>query len=91
MLQLFITSHELTQLNQVSVFFDVLLASRELASELHGSSMSVNTDYHFGLVLYNHANFYRFEETYSHWSVKRISVSLLFIGQLEAQLTHHCI
>ena len=71
MLQHFITSPELTQLNQVSVFFDVLLASRELASELHGSSMSVEkTDYHFGLVLYNHANFCRFTETSSNWRVK---------------------
>ena len=32
----------------------------------------------FGLVLYNHANFYRFEETSSYWSAKRISVFLCF-------------
>ena len=32
----------------------------------------------FGLVLYNHANFYRFEETSSYWSVKRISVFSAF-------------
>ena len=32
----------------------------------------------FGLVLYNHANFYRFEETSSYWSVKRILVFLCF-------------
>ena len=32
----------------------------------------------FGLVVYNHANFYRFEETSSYWSVKRISVFLCF-------------
>ena len=32
----------------------------------------------FGLVLYNHANFYRFEKTSSYWSVKRISVFLCF-------------
>ena len=31
-----------------------------------------------GLVLYNHANFYRFEERSSYWSVKRISVFLSF-------------
>ena len=31
-----------------------------------------------GLVFYNHANFYRFEETSSYWSVKRISVFLCF-------------
>ena len=29
----------------------------------------------FDLVLDNHANFYRFEETSSYWSVKRISVA----------------
>ena len=33
----------------------------------------------FGLVLYNHANFYRFEESSSYWSVKRISVFLCFL------------
>ena len=27
-----------------------------------------------GLVLYNHANFYRFEEASSYWSIKQISV-----------------
>ena len=32
----------------------------------------------FGLVIYNHANFYRFEETSSYWAVKRISVFLCF-------------
>ena len=44
---------------------------------LHGPPMSVDkTD--FGLVLYNHINFYRFEETSSYLSVKRISVFLCF-------------
>ena len=32
----------------------------------------------FGSVLYNHANFYRFEETSSYWLFKRISVFLCF-------------
>ena len=32
----------------------------------------------FGLVLYNHVNFYRFEKTSSYWSVKRILVFLCF-------------
>ena len=32
----------------------------------------------FGLVLYNHANFYQFEELSSYWSVARISVFLGF-------------
>ena len=32
----------------------------------------------FGLVLFDHANFYRFEETSSYWSVKRISVFVCF-------------
>ena len=32
----------------------------------------------FGLVHINHANFYRLEESYSYWSVKRISVFLCF-------------
>ena len=44
---------------------------------LHGPPMSVDkTD--FGLVLYHHANFNRFEETSSYWSVKQISVFLCF-------------
>ena len=32
----------------------------------------------FGLVLNNHFNFYRFEETFSYWLVERISVFLCF-------------
>ena len=32
----------------------------------------------FGLVLYNYANFYPFEETSSYWSIKWISVFLCF-------------
>ena len=32
----------------------------------------------FGLAIYNHANFYRFEKTSSYWSVKQISVFLWF-------------
>ena len=32
----------------------------------------------FGMVLYNHANFYRFEEISSYWSVERISIFLCF-------------
>ena len=31
-----------------------------------------------GVVLYNPTNFYRFEETSSNWSVKRVSVFLCF-------------
>ena len=32
----------------------------------------------FGLAIYNHANFYQFEERASYWSVKRISDFLCF-------------
>ena len=32
----------------------------------------------FGLVLYSHANFYRFEETSSYWLVELTSVFLCF-------------
>ena len=32
----------------------------------------------FGLVICNHANFYRFDEPSSYWSAKRISVFLCF-------------
>ena len=32
----------------------------------------------FSLVLYNHANFYQFEDTSDYWSVKRIFVFLCF-------------
>ena len=44
---------------------------------LHGLPMLVAKT-NFGLVLYNHANFYWFEETSSYWSVKQISVFLGF-------------
>ena len=62
-----------------------------LLTELHGPPMSVDkTD--FGLVRYNHANFYRFEVTFSYWSVKRISVFVCFspvrITQSVGHLTH---
>ena len=40
----------------------------------HGPPMLVD-ETKFDLVLDNHANFYRFEETSSYWSVKRISVA----------------
>ena len=40
--------------------------------ELHSPPMFVDR-INFGLVLYNQANFYQFEETSSYWSVKRIS------------------
>ena len=58
---------------------------------LHGPPMLVDNT-NFGLVVYNHANFYRFEETSSYWSVKRISVfSLLFIGHSVKHLRHHSV
>ena len=44
---------------------------------LHGPPMLVDKA-NFGLVLYNHANLYRFEESPSYWSGKRISVFLCF-------------
>ena len=44
---------------------------------LHGPPMLVDKT-NFDLVLYNHANFYRFEETSSYWSAKQISVFLCF-------------
>ena len=43
--------------------------------QLHDPVMLVDKT-NFGLVLYNHANFYRFEKTSSCWLVKRISVFL---------------
>ena len=44
---------------------------------LHGPPMLVDKT-NFGLVLSNHANFYRFEKTSSYWSVKRMSVFSAF-------------
>ena len=42
---------------------------RGCVHKLYGLPMSVDkTD--FGLALYNHANFYRFEETSTYWSVE---------------------
>ena len=46
-------------------------------NKLHGPPKLVDKT-NFGLVIDNHANFYRFEETSSYWSVKRISVFLCF-------------
>ena len=48
-----------------------------LSNLLHGPPMLVNKT-NFGLVLYNHVNFYRFEETSCYWSVTQISVFLCF-------------
>ena len=48
-----------------------------LIQPLHGLPMLVDKT-NFGLVLYNHANFYQFEETSSYWLVKGISVFLCF-------------
>ena len=39
-----------------------------LNKKVHGPPMLVDKT-NFRLVIYNHANFYRFEETSSHWSV----------------------
>ena len=44
---------------------------------MHGPPMLVDKT-NFGLVLYNHTNFYRFEETPSYCFVKRISIFLCF-------------
>ena len=44
---------------------------------LQGPQMLVDKT-NFGLVLYNHANFYWFEETSSCWSFKGLSVFLCF-------------
>ena len=69
-------------LSMASVFKHSLIAICDLryhdgTSELHGPPMSVDKT-NFYLVLFNHANFYRFEEASSYWSVKRISVFLCF-------------
>ena len=47
--------------------------SIDIFETLHGPPMLVDKT-NFGLVLYNHADFNRFEETSSYWSVKQISV-----------------
>ena len=48
---------------------------------LHGPPMLVDKT-KFDLMLYNHTNFYQFEESSSYWSVEtNISFCLLFIGK----------
>ena len=47
------------------------------SNQLHGPPMLVYKT-NFGLVCYNHANFYRFEKSSIYWSVKRITVFLCF-------------
>ena len=44
---------------------------------LHGPPMLVDKT-KFDLMLYNHTNFYQFEESSSYWSVERISVFVCF-------------
>ena len=44
---------------------------------LHVPPMLVDKT-NFSLAFYNHANFYRFEETSSYWSIKRILIFLCF-------------
>ena len=57
-------------------------------TSLQGPAMLADKT-NFGLVLYNHTNFYLFEETSSYWSVRRIiTFSLLFIGQPAMHLWH---
>ena len=45
--------------------------------KLYGPPMLVDKT-NFGLVIYNHASFYRFDEPSSYWSVKRISLFSAF-------------
>ena len=47
----------------------LLLGRRGNRDKLHSPPMLADKT-NFGLVLYNHANFYWFEETSSYWSVK---------------------
>ena len=61
--------------NYILLLFFIL--PRKYPKALHGPRMLVD-EINSGLVIYKHANFYRFEETYSYWSVKRISVFLCF-------------
>ena len=59
---------------------------------LHGPPMLVDKT-KFGLVLYNHANIYRFDEPSSYWSVKRISVFPWFslVNQRHTRPASQCI
>ena len=50
-----------------------------MPGKLHGPPMLVDkTNFNFGLVICNHANFYRFVEPATYWLVKRISVFSAF-------------
>ena len=55
--------------------FTIPNIKKEKVFKLHGPPMLVDKT-NFGLVIYNNANFYRFEELSSYWSVKRKSVFL---------------
>ena len=57
--------------------FKLLNAFKDSSGELHGPTMLVDNT-NFGSVIYNHANFYLFEETSTYWLVERISVFLCF-------------
>ena len=58
-------------------FFSVKALQVFQQTILHGLPMLVDKT-NFGLVLYNHSNFYWFQETSSYWPVKSISVFLCF-------------
>ena len=61
-----------TEMLKIVKFFTHIILSSHKA-KLHGPPMLVDKT-NFGLVFYNHANFYRFEKTSCYWAVKRISV-----------------
>ena len=74
-----------------SVFVLTVAQTADTTIKLHGPPMLVDKT-NFGLVIYNYTNFYRFKESFSYWSVKRILVfSLLFIGQPATHLRHHSV
>ena len=54
-------------------FRRVILSNKAIRGhKLHGPPMLVDKT-NLGSVIYNHANFYRFEKTSSYWSVTRRS------------------
>ena len=62
----------------ITVYIHTVTNIKNTVQAMHSCPPMLIDKTNFGSVFYNHANFYRFEETSSYWSVKQISIFLGF-------------
>ena len=62
----------------ITVYIHTVTNIKNAVQAMHSCPPMLIDKTNFGSVIYNHANFYRFEETSSYWSVKQISIFLCF-------------